>query len=353
MPEPNDDAGDEANISWGSPDAPEKALLVELLQRARDERDELQGWLESERAERTRLEDEVRAARSSPKGRAGPRPSTPDRKAEQELKKLRSELKDLERDKAQHDAMRTKLRTEQERRARLEGDLKRERSRLKALEQRAGELDGARRDLADERRRREALEAESGRLKTSLEASERRRVEHERTARERRRRQEKEAEAKRLQQEKDAEAFRRQHEADVASLEEERRIRAALEEQVARLESRIGELEGAEKARRDIEAQLHEERAERERLRAEVDEFGSQLEEVERLAATYGELKTELATAHHKRELAEKELADLTTLSRWWQTELQRARAQSEAMALELQQLRPDGERDRRTKHRI
>ena len=95
------------------------------------------------------------------------------------------------------------------------------------------------------------------------------------------------------------------------------------------------------------------ERAERNRLRAEVDEFSSQLAEVERLAATFGELNTELATAQHKKELAEKELADLTTLSRWWQTELQRARAQSEAMALELQQLRPDGERGRRTKYRI
>jgi hypothetical protein len=92
-------------------------------------------------------------------------------------------------------------------------------------------------------------------------------------------------------------------------------------------------------------------RAARTRLESDAKALSKRLREFENSAAGISELKTELATAQHLKELAEKELSDLSTLSRWWQTELQRARSQAEEMALELQQLRP--ENDHRSKFRI
>ncbi len=132
------------------------------------------------------------------------------------------------------------------------------------------------------------------------------------------------------------------HEALLAKLGAEHVRRTQAETQLKKVTGSLAELESISSENGKLRADLASLRRRTADLEAHVKSHQSNEQELEETKQATEDLRTSLAAERRQRELAEQELADLTTLSRWWQAELQRARTQSDELARELQELRPE-----------
>ena len=132
------------------------------------------------------------------------------------------------------------------------------------------------------------------------------------------------------------------HEALLAKLGAEHVRRTQAETQLKKVTGSLAELESISSENGKLRADLASLRRRTADLEAYVKSHQSNEQDLEATKQANEDLRTSLAAERRQRELAEQELADLTTLSRWWQAELQRARTQSDELARELQELRPE-----------
>ena len=151
---------------------------------------------------------------------------------------------------------------------------------------------------------------------------------------------EREADAKRLRAEQ--RTARERHDVLLAKFGAEHVRRTQLETQLKKFTGSLAEFERFASENGKLRQDLLALRKRTGDLEAYVKGHQSNEKQLEETKQANEDFRATLSAERRRRELAEEELADLTTLSRWWQAELQRARTQSDELARELQELRPE-----------